>query len=66
MPKPPPPAPSLCALSAMLTFFKESKAYAFDKKCLAYLAKVEATIGEGPTNNKGALLGMAESIHSKK
>ena len=30
------------------------------------LAKVEATIGEGPTNNKNALLGFAESIHSKK
>lgn len=51
---------------AMLTFFLESKAYPFDKKCLAYLAKVEATIGEGPTNNKNALLGFAESIHSKK
>jgi len=50
---------------AVLTFMNEAKCYPFDEKCLAYLAKVEAAMGEGPTGNKATLVGFAQSVLSK-
>merc|ERR1711871_421190 len=50
---------------ALLTFISEAKCSPFDEKCMAYLEKVEAAMGEGPTGNKATLVGMAASILSQ-
>jgi glutathione S-transferase len=50
---------------ALITFMNEAKCFPFDEKCMAYIAKVEAAMGEGPTANKATLVGMAASILSK-